>query len=771
MRIGLITTEFPPFYGGGIGTYCDSLTRALVHAGHEVHVLVPGSFTGTIDGATIHAFEPPEPRPDDTQPQGLRLFGEAYERSYYLAERLRTFVRDTGVEIIESQDYLGLTYHTLYERLWREDPLRVPIVITLHGGTSDVFEADGLPNYGRASYMQSFVEDCSLQWADAIVGASRWYGHRTARRLGIPTDRVRVFPYPYQVRDYAPLDRTPSDVLFVGRLERRKGVEILTRALPAVLRAIPDCRVRFVGADCYDPARDTMKRGWIEHRLAAFGDRVIFEGLQPPERVRELMARAGVVVIPSTWENFPNVCLEAAAAAAPILASDNNGMAEILEDGRSGLFFENGSADALATRLIEMLTLDPRKRACLGQQARERVRELCDPVRVTEERVAHYREVIARASASGLPPYPRHLLGRGERPIPCGERPSRLAVIIPCYNMGGTLMETLDSVRRSTKQPDELVVVDDGSTDPRTLDVLSRLGPDVRVVRSDNRGLSAARNLGAASTTSDTLLFLDADDLIDPRFIETAWPVLARHRDVGVVAPWAETFGVRRDSLCQPVPHFPYLLHTNLITSSVGLIRRAAFDDIGGYRSEMTYGYEDWQLWVAMLDAGWGALHVPRRLMHYRVRGGSMLQSINERAHAFLLGQMVALTPRPFREHFEACRLFEVERTPPVESFISRMISSGTYEVSIYGAGSGGQLVFQKLRAGGIRVKQFVDRSERLWGTTFESLPVRSLPQAMEAGDATFVIGSLSFANEMEKTIEEAFAGRDARPAIFRWQP
>jgi glycogen synthase len=770
MRIGLVTTEFPPFYGGGIGTYCGSLTRALVQAGHDVHVLVPGSVTGTIDGVTIHPFDPPKPSPDDTLPEGLRQFGEGFERSYYLAARLRTFVRDTGVEIIESQEYLGLVYHALYERLWREDPLRVPIVVTLHGGTADLLEADGLPKYGLVGYTQSFLEDCSVQWADAIVSPSRWYGHRTARRLGIPTDRVNVCPLPYQVRDYAPVDRTASEVLFVGRMERRKGVEILVRALPEVFHAMPGCRVRFVGADWYDGARDASMRGWMETRLAAFGDRIIFEGLQPPERVRELMARAGVVVIPSTWENFPNVCLEAAAAAAPILASDSNGMAEILEEGRSCLFFENGSTDALSARLIEMLTLDSRKRECLGQQARERVRSLCDPARVVENRVAHYRAVIARVSASGLPSYPRHLLGRGDRPAPRGERPSRLAVIIPCYNMGETLMETIDSVRSSTRPPDELVVVDDGSTDPRTLEVLSGLGAEARVVRTENRGLSAARNLGAASTTSDTLLFLDADDLIDPGLIEIGWPILERHPDVGAVLPWSQTFGLYRASFCPPVPHFPYLLHTNMATV-VGLVRRAAFDDVGGYRSEMTYGYEDWQFWVAMLDAGWGALHIPQRLMHYRVRQYSMLQSVTSQANAFLLGRIASLTPRPFREHFEECRLLEAERTPPAESAISRIVCSGTDEVSIYGAGSGGQLVLRKLRAGGIRVKQFVDRSERLWGTTLESLPVRSLSRAIEAGDASFVIGSLAFADEMQKTIEEAFVGRDTRPAIFKWQP
>jgi glycogen(starch) synthase len=773
MRIGLVTTEYPPFYGGGIGTYCGIFTQALVRAGHEVHVLLPGDVSGTVDGVTLHGFQQPTDAPGETFGPALREFGGDYERGFHLASRLREFVRETNVEIIESQDYLGLLYQFLYDRLWQPEPMTVPSVITLHGACRDLCESDGLPKYDAHSYLRWFMEDCAVQWADGLIAPSRWLGERTARRLALTPERMHVCPNPFDVHDRAPLDREPCEILFVGRLERRKGVEILTRALPQVFRALPACRIRFIGADWYDPGRGGSMRGWMQQQLSGWDDRLQFDGRQPPDRVQEALARATAMVIPSTWENFPNVCLEACAAGTPILASDGNGMSEII-DQRSGMFFTNGDADSLAARLIELLSLDRHMRDCLGRQGRERVRVLCDPDRVVESRVGYFRRVIERTRAGGRPKYPRHLLGRGDHPLRAGSTPTRLAVVVPCYNMGATVGETIDSLRRSTRPPDELVIVDDGSTDPHTLEVLGRIGSDARVVRSENRGLSAARNLGAASTTADTLMFLDADDLIHPEFIDTAWPVLARHPEVGVVMPWADTFGAVRASFCYPVPHVPLLLHQNLSTSSVGLMRRAAFDDVGGYKRAMTYGLEDWQFWIALLNAGWGALNLPLRMLHYRVRPKSMLQSMNGPGQAYLLEQLIALTPRPFREHFDECRLLAIEQQigeRPLVDLIQQIITVAGGAISIYGAGSGGRAVLDGLREYNVHVKQFVDRDEHRWGTRMASIPVRSLADAIAAGDTGFVLGSCLFANEMERTIQEAFAGRAERPVIFRWPP
>jgi hypothetical protein len=291
-------------------------------------------------------------------------------------------------------------------------------------------------------------------------------------------------------------------------------------------------------------------------------------------------------------------------------------------------------------------------------------------------------------------------------------------------------------------------------------------------VRSDTRGRSAARNLGARSTSADVLLFIDADDLLDPEFVATAWTVLERHGDVGVVTPWTEFFGASEALCCMPVPHFPLLLHQNLVISSVGLIRRTAYEAAGGYKEAMTYGYEDWQFWISLLDAGWGMLHVPVPLLKYRVRPNSMFRAIGDRAHAFLLEQIVSLTPRPFQAHAAECRLLEAEKrlNEPrhAEWLVERIVATGATHVSIYGAGSGGRVILSHLKPYGIDVRRFIDRDEKLWGSIIESVPVCSLSQAIEDGETSFLIGSFTFDAEMTRTIEQAFEGRAERPTIIR---
>src|SRR5207248_10063202 len=97
----------------------------------------------------------------------------------------------------------------------------------------------------------------------------------------------------------------------------------------------------------------------------------------------------------------------------------------------------------------------------------------------------------------------------------------RVSVIIPCFNLGGYLDEAVESVLAQTFQDFEILIVDDGSTDEETRRVLAYYRkPRTRVVRSENRGLPAAKNLGLAHTTAPLVCMLDADDQLDPALLE-----------------------------------------------------------------------------------------------------------------------------------------------------------------------------------------------------------------------------------------------------------
>src|SRR5215207_1855104 len=97
--------------------------------------------------------------------------------------------------------------------------------------------------------------------------------------------------------------------------------------------------------------------------------------------------------------------------------------------------------------------------------------------------------------------------------------PTRISIIIPAYNRADLLPKTLDSALAQTRLPDEIIVVDDGSTDS-TADVLAGYSAPVIVLRQPNWGRSAARNAGMAHSTGDLLMLLDSDDLLLPESIE-----------------------------------------------------------------------------------------------------------------------------------------------------------------------------------------------------------------------------------------------------------
>jgi hypothetical protein len=201
----------------------------------------------------------------------------------------------------------------------------------------------------------------------------------------------------------------------------------------------------------------------------------------------------------------------------------------------------------------------------------------------------------------------------------------QLSVIIPCYNHGELLLESVASVERaSMEEPLELIVVNDGSDEPWTLEVLAalrRLG--YSVVDQENRGLSAARNAGAARAHADLLLPLDADDRLRPDLPREARRIFAAEASVGVVYGDYWEFGLRTGIVRAPEFDLPKLLRGNFVTACSGL-RREVWTDCGGW-DERLHAWEDWELWIGAAGRGWEFRHFGGIAFDYRRRPDSMV--------------------------------------------------------------------------------------------------------------------------------------------------
>ena len=191
--------------------------------------------------------------------------------------------------------------------------------------------------------------------ADEIVSPSRALAMQLIDEWGLDARRVVTIPLPFEPSEALlriPADTDTSVVTFLGRLESRKGVLDVARAIPRVLAEIPNARFRFVGAPEPSPVSGMDMRQYLERELAAHGESVELVGPVPLEQVPDALARTDLCVLPSVWENFPFSCLEAMAAARGVVGSSAGGMAEMLDGGRVGLLVPPRNPRALASAII-----------------------------------------------------------------------------------------------------------------------------------------------------------------------------------------------------------------------------------------------------------------------------------------------------------------------------------------------------------------------------------------------------------------------------------
>lgn len=204
-------------------------------------------------------------------------------------------------------------------------------------------------------------------------------------------------------------------------------------------------------------------------------------------------------------------------------------------------------------------------------------------------------------------------------PLPIDDR---IAVIIPCHNYGQYLSRAIDSVLNQTLKPAEILVVDDASTDD-TAEIAARYADrGVSYLRVENRNLAATRNSGAAATVSPFLMYLDADDYLDRHYIRRCLDQFDHH-NVGLAYGDMQEFG--EGTVRRVVPPFDVdqFTRSNYIGSHA-LIRRQAFDLVGGYRVLPTV-MEDWDFYRRVIHAGFTARKAKTHL-YYNVHHDSMLQ-------------------------------------------------------------------------------------------------------------------------------------------------
>jgi hypothetical protein len=229
---------------------------------------------------------------------------------------------------------------------------------------------------------------------------------------------------------------------------------------------------------------------------------------------------------------------------------------------------------------------------------------------------------LADLSGAGLW-HARPVHSRLARPAADGA-PIDVSVVTPCFDQGVLLVEAIASVERTAPENCELIIVNDGSRELRTLEILDTLkGLGYYIRDQANLGLSAARNAAIALARGRYVLPLDDDNRLRADFIRDAVHVLDADPDVGVVYGDRHDFGLRTGVERVPELDARKLLEANYI-DACAVFRKEIWTECGGYDPSLS-PIEDWELWIQALKRGWRFHHLPYVTFDYRIRPDSLL--------------------------------------------------------------------------------------------------------------------------------------------------
>lgn len=414
MRIALVAYEFPPdTVGGGIGTYMGQAVRCLAKAGHQVEVFAAstkreGRFAE--GGATVNLV----------RTASIHDFGDLVLPVF----RERHSV--VGFDVVESPDYFadGRAIRAAFPELPHVVKMHTPLEL-LHELAVCPGSLSGARRYHWRQFCAAFqnvarckrpspwrrfrpdfpirshwedIERENARRADLVVSPSTSLRDWVVERWGIPRERTAVVPYPYEPNENL-LACQPGTggktVGYFGRLEHRKGMEVLAEVVPMVLRAVPDAKFRLVGGSTEHPGRLEPYEKYLKRRWADFLPSIEFVGRVPLDRMPEEFSKVGVCVFPSLWENFPNVCLEAMVAGRAVVGSSMGGMADMIEPGKNGLLASPDSPSDFAEAIVRFLE-DSESRMAMGLQSKETILENFNFCKISEMLVQTYSGCIER---------------------------------------------------------------------------------------------------------------------------------------------------------------------------------------------------------------------------------------------------------------------------------------------------------------------------------------------------------------------------------------
>ena len=397
LRVVLVSQDYPPGKVGGIGIWTHNLARSLAKAGHEVSVVCRGG-AHTVDfedGVWVHRIVPRR-RPVGAMGDVPRPMADHCNS---VAAEVASIADLRGVDVVSAPiwDLEG-------EALRREG--RFPVVTSLH--TTYRMSLPSKPEWTRhEEYFRGHVEpiiaaeDRIVREGLALLANSEAIVRDVfAGASSIPdADRIALVPHGLDDAAGDPVDVIGDGsvrVLYVGRLERRKGIDTLVAAAEIFLPGRPHARLSVVGDETNDferPWRDVVAEA---ARQRPDMGRIEMPGFVSPTELTRRYASCDVFVAPSRYESFGLIYLEAMRFGKPCVGTFAGGVPEVIEDGVTGILVPPGDPDALAAAVARLVD-DEGLRREMGRRGRERFEAAFSSSAMADAAASAYRRFTTGA--------------------------------------------------------------------------------------------------------------------------------------------------------------------------------------------------------------------------------------------------------------------------------------------------------------------------------------------------------------------------------------
>jgi O-antigen biosynthesis protein len=665
--ICFVTTDFGDAGGySEIGAHLGLIARALARRGWNVHVVIctaddeerlrrEEAATLAFEGIAVHLLE------DLPAPPGADVphFGGDHPTvilSEHVLEGLEALHAKHRFDLIEFPDRHALGLRAVQSKAAGDALLDVRLVVKLHGSTRWRRQANLEQRSAPRDLKLEFCERYAFERADIQLSSSR-YMLDFARKIDwkIRDDAAVSSPYPDPEPKCAVEPAEVRELVFFGRLERCKGLHLFLDALDCVPADMP---VLFLG-------EDTLIGGQRASELIAgrLGDRPhrIETGLDREGVMAELCSGDRLAVIPSLCETFGLRVADCVVNGIPFLAARAGGIPEVVDhpDGRERWLFEpsaEGLRDALDRRLSAPVAEEIELRAEAAAAS--------EPELWNERAEAVYRGLVNR---SARPPVAR------------ASEPATVTAAVAHYNHDRFLPRALASLAAQTRPPDEVIVVDDGSTSEIARRVFSEQEaryPDWTFVRQENAGPGIARNRCLERAAGAYFLPFDSDNVATPRLVERLLEAMERNPSRAATTchnlAFVEDGDIEAGDFAfrySPTggPRLSACLE-NVYGDTCALFRSESLRSVGGFEAHRWSPDEDWETFVKMTLHGFEVEVLPQPLFYYRTGAGGRLQTLGEdpattfRQRALLIDEFFAdaeLTPRERRDLWECMQAFD----------------------------------------------------------------------------------------------------------------